>query len=184
MIVYVIRRNVLMNSKLKELAKILASYSIDVKKGERVFIATESIETREFVLYLIDEITRLGGVPFVNMVDPRLNSKLLEVASDESIALSKKYAEFKVDNFDSFVQIKYRVNDYQNKNVSKETTTKLGNALKKTQDVKINKRKWVLLNYPSELDSYKAKMTVEEFRDYALDVMTVDYRKLSDLIKP
>ena len=32
-----------MDNKLKELAKTIASYSIDVKKGEKVFIATESL---------------------------------------------------------------------------------------------------------------------------------------------
>ncbi len=173
-----------MDEKLRELARTIASYSIDVKKGEKVLITTQSLETRDFVIYLIDEITKLGGIPFVNVVDQRINSKLLEVTTDNRIDLVKKYSEFEVDTFDSFIHIKYRVNDYENKNISKEITKKMGRALMKTQDVRVNKRKWVLLNYPSELDSYKAKMPIDDFKKYALDVMTVDYRKLSNMIKP
>ncbi len=173
-----------MDDKLRELARTIASYSIDVKKGEKVLITTQSLETRDFVIYLIDEITKLGGIPFVNVVDQRINSKLLEVTTDNRIDLVKKYSEFEVDTFDSFIHIKYRVNDYENKNISKEITKKMGRALMKTQDVRVNKRKWVLLNYPSELDSYKAKMPIDDFKKYALDVMTVDYRKLSNMIKP
>ena len=173
-----------MEDKLKQLAKTIATYSIDVKKGEKVLITTQSLETRDFISYLIEEITDLGGIPFVNIVDQRLNSKLLSKTTDDRIDLIKKYSEFEVDTFDSFIQIKYRLNDYENKNVDSSILKKMGNALLKVQDIRVNKRKWVLLNYPSIVDSYKAKMPIDEFKKFALDVMTVDYRKLSNLIKP
>ena len=76
------------------------------------------------------------------------------------------------------------MNDYENKNVSGEMSKKLSQALLPSSDVRVNQRKWVLLNYPSLLDSYKAGMTSREFSQYAFDVMTVDYRKMSDLIRP
>lgn len=61
---------------------------------------------------------------------------------------------------------------------------KLSQALLPSSDVRVNQRKWVLLNYPSLLDSYKAKMTSTEFMEFALRVMTVNYKSMSELIKP
>ena len=41
-----------------------------------------------------------------------------------------------------------------------------------------------MLNYPSELDAYKAGMTTEEFYNYSLDVMNVNYKEMYEDIKP
>jgi len=41
-----------------------------------------------------------------------------------------------------------------------------------------------LLEYPSHLDAFKAKMKISEFRDYAFDAMTIDYSKYEEMIKP
>ena len=46
------------------------------------------------------------------------------------------------------------------------------------KEIQINKRRWVLLNYPSIVDSNKAHMTPEEFYNFAFDTMTVDYEKM------
>ena len=46
------------------------------------------------------------------------------------------------------------------------------------KDIQVNKKRWVLLNYPSLVDSNKAKMTPEDFYDFAFSTMTVDYDKM------
>lgn len=48
-----------MSEKLKELASLIVNYSIRVEKDERVLITTQSLETREFVSYLIEEIYKM-----------------------------------------------------------------------------------------------------------------------------
>ena len=52
-----------MSDKLKELADLIVTYSIHVEKDEKVLITTQSMETREFVSYLIEAIYKSGGVP-------------------------------------------------------------------------------------------------------------------------
>lgn len=173
-----------MSEKLKELAILIVNYSIRVEKDERVLITTQSLETREFVSYLIEEIYKNGGVPCLKINDPILGARLAEKNNEGRIELLKKIQENEVELFDSFINIRYATNDYENKNVSGEMSKKLSQALLPSSDVRVNQRKWVLLNYPSLLDSYKAKMTSTEFMEFALRVMTVNYKSMSELIKP
>ena len=173
-----------MREKLKELASLIVNYSIRVEKDERVLITTQSLETREFVSYLIEEIYKNGGVPCLKINDPILGARLAEKNNEGRIELLKKIQENEVELFDSFINIRYATNDYENKNVSGEMSKKLSQALLPSSDVRVNQRKWVLLNYPSLLDSYKAKMTSTEFMEFALKVMTVNYKSMSELIKP
>ena len=67
-----------MSEKLKELACLIVNYSIRVEKDERVLITTQSLETREFVSYLIEEIYKNGGVPCLKINDPILGARLAE----------------------------------------------------------------------------------------------------------
>lgn len=173
-----------MENKIKELASIIVNYSLRVQKDEKVLISYQTEQPKALVKELIKRITDVGAIPFVNMTDPEVGSLLTERTTVERISLLKKYHEFEVDNFDSFISIRYRVNDYENKNVDQSITKKIGKALLKTQDIRINKRKWVLLNYPSALDAYKSGMKIDDFKQFAFDVMTVDYSKMARDIQP
>ena len=173
-----------MSEKLKELANMIVTYSISVNKGEKVLITTQSLETREFISYLIEEIYKCGGVPSVKINDPILGAQLSEGNTDERIDLLKKIQENEVELYDSFISIRYGMNDYESKNVSPEMTKKLSRALLKSSDIRVNQRKCVLLNYPSLLDSYKAGMISREFQNFALDVMTVNYCNMNQVIQP
>lgn len=170
--------------KIEQLSKIIVDYSINVRQNERVLITYESEKCSEFVKILIRDIVNRGGLPFVKYVDEEINCLLSEVTNDQRIECLVSQKRFDVDNYDSFIRIIYNNNDYEDKNVNPEVLRKLGNATEEIDKIRINERKWVLLNYPSNLDAYKAKMTSRDFYKYALDVMTVDYRKMGEIIQP
>lgn len=178
------KERVKMSEKLKELANLIVNYSIHVEKNEKVLITTQSMETREFVSYLIDSIYKSGGVPCLKINDPLLGAQLSEGNNEERIGLLQKIQENEVELFDSFINIRYSMNDYENKNVPGEMSKKLSQALLPSSDVRVNQRKWVLLNYPSLLDAYKAGMSSREFNQFALNVMTVNYEQMRKIIKP
>lgn len=168
----------------KKLVDLIVGYSIDVQKGEKVKINTQTLEDREFLMMLIDGIVARGGVPFVEYRDSVLANYMVQTSSDERISLIQKMNEFEVDHFDSFISIHYNVNDYEGKNIPTDIQKKYGKALLKSSEIRVDKRKWVLLNYPSSLDAYKAHMPISEFQKFAFDVMSVDYRKMGKLVEP
>ena len=47
----------------------------------------------------------------------------------------------------------------------------------------VNTKQWVLLNYPTPSLAQKAKMSLEQFEDFLLDVCLVDYSKMNEAMK-
>lgn len=169
--------------KLNKLANTIINYSLHLKENSRVIVSFTK-EATPLVEELIKEAQKVKAVMVLNMYDPKLNARLSEKSTDRRLEQLKKIKEFEVENYDAFIQIRTENNDYERRNIPKETIKKLGAMTQAVDDIRINEREWVLLNYPTDLDAYKSKMTSEEFNDFALEVMTVDYQKMAKDIEP
>lgn len=172
-----------MKTGFEKLSETIVHYSLDVKPNDKVLITCTS-ECKPLVLKLIDAITAAGAVPIVKLGDDEIDAYSLQHTSDERIRLLADMAEFDVDHFDCFIHIRYTKNEYETKNVPAEVRRKLGEVKEHADDIRINERRWTLLNYPSVVDAYKAGMPTEEFFQYAVDVMNVDYKRMYDAILP
>ena len=169
--------------KLKTLANTIINYSLHLKENDRVQVNFTE-EATPLVEELIKEAKKVKAIMVLNLYNPRLNARLAEKNTMARLEHLKKIKAFDVENYDAFIQIRGAFNDYEAKNVPKEMTKQFGAMTSELDDIRINEREWVLLNYPTDLDAHKAKMTTEDFNEFALDVMTVDYRKMSEDIKP
>ena len=168
----------------RKLADMIAGYSIDVKEDENVLISFESIEAVNFVECLIDEINKRKGNAFVRFDLPRLHNMALEKISDSGIKVLEKEGKLDVENYDSFISIRSNFNDYEGVDVPNETRKKIGKRLAKSRDIRVNNKKWVLLNYPTSLDASKMRMPTKKFYEYAFKAMCYDYRLMKNDILP
>ena len=91
--------------------------------------------------------------------------------SDKKIELLKEMEKFEVEKFDSFIRIFCNQGDYINNIVPEDITVKIGDALKEYRDIRVNEKKWVLLNYPSLVDSNKAKMNPDKFFNFSFVII-------------
>lgn len=174
-----------MENKLHTLAHTIVNYSLDVQENEKVLITYKSFAPNLLVKELISELNKKKAVVVTKVLnEPEIVSLLEEGSSKESIELTAKQYEFEVENFDSFIHIVYNMNDYEGKNKNIELNKIYGERIKEASNIRTNQRKWVLLNYPSNIDAFKAGMEYKEYFDYALDVMTIDYAKMSKDIEP
>lgn len=164
--------------RVKRLAEIIVHHSLKVKEKERVLITYQAMEALPLVKAIIKEVLRVHGVVEYDYQDQSLNNYVRENLTDDIIKNKTKKIKYEVDNYDCFVKLCYRMSDYYDKNVNSEMKNKLMASMQPYKDVQINKRRWVLLNYPSLVDSNKAKMTPDEFYDFAFSTMTVDYDKM------
>ncbi len=169
--------------KLNTLANTIINYSLHLKEKSKVLVNFTS-EATPLVEELINEAQKVGAIMSLNLYDPRLNSRLAEKNTDARLEHLKNLKQFEVDTYDAFVAICSSFNDYESKNIPLDMKRKLGAMTQEIDDIRINERDWVLLNYPTDLDAYKAKMTTAEFNEFALDVMTVDYKQMSKDIAP
>ena len=173
-----------MDERLKKLSHTIVNYSLKVKENDRVLITSQTDEPKELIRYLIRDITDKKAIPFVRIVEPEINALLEELTTSERIKELKKRSEFDVENIDCFISIRYTTNDFENSKMDPKIRKELGEATKESDRIRINERRWVLLNYPSRLDAYKAGMTTEDFHNYAIEVMNVDYAGMYEDIKP
>ena len=173
-----------MDERLKKLSKTIVNYSINVKENDRVLIQYESSECKPLIKCLIKDIYENKGIPFVRLLDNELNSLILENSTNKVIDEMVKMKKYEVDNFDCFIRICYTENEYEDKNITTDIRKELGSKSQEIDDIRINQRRWVLLNYPSLVDAYKAKMKYDDFYEFCMDVMNVDYKSLNEKIKP
>ncbi len=173
-----------MKTSLEILADTITNYSLEIKKDDKVLITYQSAKTNDLIKELIKAIYKNGGISFVKLVDLEINALLGEHTNQRRIEEMVKHSKFEVDHFDCFINLRYSLNDYEGKDVPKDILRMIGEKNKHNDDIRINKRRWVLLNYPSLLDAYKSKMKIDEYYDYAMDIMRVDYQKMSEDIIP
>lgn len=169
--------------KLNDLAKTIVNYSLHLKENSKVNVKFTK-EAEPLVEEIIKEAQKVGALLLLDMYNPKLEGLLDQKNNDQRIELLKNKKEFDVNNYDAFISIRYTYNDYETKNTPKEMIKRLGAKTKKLDEIRVNERDWVLLNYPSPVDAYKAKMTTTDYNEFALDVMTVDYKQMAKDIEP
>lgn len=173
-----------MEEKLNSLSKTIVNYSLDVKENDRVLITTQTSEANYLIKCLIKEIVNNKGIPFVRIEDQSLDATLLELTNKSRINEIKKHKQFDIDNFDCFISIRYSINDFESSNVKASIRREIGEAIKEIDHVRINERRWVLLNYPSNLDAYKANMKTDDFKLFGINAMCIAYDKMYKDILP
>ncbi len=164
--------------RIEKLGEIIVNHSIKVKENEKVLITYENEATMPLVKVLVKEILKHKGVPTIKYIDSEINNIIKENLNDLIIENKKNTLKFEVEEYDSFIQIRYTLSDYYDRFVDSDLNNKLKKALSKYKDIQVNKKKWVLLNYPSIVDAYKAKMPYETFFNFAFDVMTAPYEEM------
>lgn len=173
-----------MDKRLEKLSHTIVDYSLKVKENDRVLITSQTEQPKPLIRYLIQAIVEKKAIPFVRIVEPEVNALLQEVTTESRIKEIAKHKMFDAENMDCFINIHYATNDFENSKMNPSIRQKLGEATKESDYIRINQRRWVLLNYPSRLDAYKAGMPTDDYYNYAVDVMNVNYKEMYESIKP
>lgn len=171
-------------NKIKALSKKIVEHSLKINEKDKVLITYQNTICNDLVIELIKDIAAKGALSYVKLTDPIVNKELLMSTNEERAYLLGDYSKFEVEHFTAFISIRYTTNDYEDNEVPSSIRNMIGNETRKYDEIRINKRKWVLLNYPSVLDAHKAKMSVSDYREFALDAMTTNYDSLYERVQP
>ena len=170
--------------RIEKLAKIIINHSLKLKENEKVLITYYGIESMLLVKSIVSEAIKVGGVVETDYQNQDINNYVKEHLTDSIIDNKVSKMKYEVNNYDCFVKICYCKSDYYDKNIDNTMRDKLMEGLKPYKEIQVNQRRWVLLNYPSIVDSNKAHMTPEEFYNFSLETMTVDYDKMHQDMLP
>ena len=167
------------DERIVKLAKQLVNYSIAVLPDEVVRIVAHDFSSKPLVKELVKAVYEAKGIPIVEFVDHEVQALEFQNASEKRINLLAKWEMEKVTAMDAMILIRGQSNEFELQGVNQKTIQTISAANKEAQNIRVNQRKWVLLNYPTNMSANKAKMGYDAYQDFFYDVMLVDYQKMA-----
>ena len=173
-----------MDPRVKELSKLLTSYSCDLQKGEKVLIDYEGECCRPLVRQLIKDAYALGAKPYVNHRDGSILREILLGADEEQISFLNDYQLYQMKGMDAYIAVRAVENTSELADVPSEKLNTYYKLTSPTLDYRVDKTKWVVLRYPNASMAQLAGSSQEAFEDFYFNVCTLDYQKMSRAMDP
>jgi aminopeptidase len=175
------RKEIIMDERIKLLAKNIVNYSCEVKENEKVLIHHTGPSTNDLVQALIKEVYAVSGIPFVSYTDPTTNRNLLLGGTKEQFELMAKWDALQMKTMDCYIGIRgsdnvSELSDVPSKNLE------LYNKYYGTpvhRDIRVPKTRWVVLRYPNNAMAQLANTSREAFEDFYFQVCNLNYSKMS-----
>ncbi|MEW4306398.1 aminopeptidase [Rossellomorea marisflavi] len=165
--------------RIQKLAKNLINYSVQLQPGEKVLIENFGLQ-RELVTALVKEAYEAGGYPFVALKDAAVDRSLLMGAQEEQYEMMADFEARKMEQMDAYIGLRSGDNINEQSDVPDEKMRIHGNTIGKKvhREIRVPKKKWVVLRYPTSSMAQLAKMSTESFEDFYFDVCNLDYSKM------
>ena len=174
----------MLDPRVQQLARNLIHYSTNLQAGEKILIQMNN-DTLPLTKALIEEVYKVGAMPFLELVNTQLQRSVLKGASVEQLQLSASWETDRMSKMDAFIAL--RANDNVSElsdvptNQMQLYKTHLGRPV---QNIRIPKTKWCVLKYPNSAMAQQANMSTEAFENYFFDVCNLDYSKMDSAMTP
>ncbi len=168
------------DERVIKLASNLINYSCELKKGEKILIEASGIPY-EMVVALVNEVYRVGGLPFVELYDNKVKRALLNGLSEELADKMREFDTRRMEQMDAYIGMRGGNNSMELSDVSEDKmqlyTAKYSYPVH--HELRVNKTKWVVMRWPTEGMAQLAKTSTEAFEKFYFDVCNLDYAKMS-----
>jgi len=166
------------DKRYETLANNLINYSVNLKKGENIFIdvfGCNNLLARE----LVKKAYEVGGQPYVNVNDEKLDALIYKDINEKQLNLmnESKYAFMK--KMDAYIAIRERNNIYEGSIIPQKKGALISKMLKETVDERVKNTKWCVMRYPNDSMAQLSGMPTDEFEDFYFNVCNLDYSKMS-----
>lgn len=175
-----------MDERIKVLAKNLVNYSMQVKKGEKVYIHYTGPSTQDLARQIIKEVYLAGGLPFPHYTDPKVQREMLLECSKEQMELMAKIDAAEMEEMDCYVGVRgsENVSELSDVPADKMAIYETYYATPVHHDVRVKKTRWVVLRYPNASMAQLSNSSQEAFEDFYFNVCNLDYSKMNDAMMP
>src|SRR5438132_5356308 len=165
------------DDRFDKLAKLLVEYSIRLRRNETVLIEAFDIPD-EMTVALVRAVRKAGGVPFAQVYHARVNRALALEASDRQLNLMANLELARMKKMSAYIAVRGSHNITELADVPPDKMKLIGKKMRRVQDQRVKRTKWVVLRWPTPSMAQLAGMSTVAFEDFYFDVCTLDYRKL------
>ncbi len=170
------------DERLTSLAKNLVDYSLDLKKGEKLYIEVKGKETLNLAKELVTQTAKREAIPFWFYNDDSILRKWILNSSEEQM---REFGEFHLmimKAVDAYIILRGSDNFFDLADVPQQKMRWYQRHFYKPVhiDERIKYKRWCVLRYPSNSMAQLAQTSQEKFEDFFYDVCNLDYSKMSN----
>ena len=159
--------------RVKKLAQIMVQYSLNVKPGQLVHLATSPLAD-EFNLAFIEEVTKAGGFVFASNAIPGAAEVFLKNASTKQLDTVNPINKMLVETIDARMIVQANANTRELSGVDPKKTARAqkSNApLFKTLLRRIEKKQlaYCITLYPTNALAQEANMSLSDYREFVFE---------------
>jgi len=167
----------MIDSRLKELAKLCVNYSVEVKPKEKVVIEG-SVQALPLMRELYRECLVCGAYPHV-MPNPETLDIFFKHASNDQLTFVSPFSTYMMENVDVHIGIFCESNTKYLSSADPEKIAVYSAARRKLMDIFFRrtsekKLRWSGLPYPGIALAQEASMSLEEYEDFMFESCLVD----------
>jgi aminopeptidase len=166
-----------------KLAKLLVSYSVELKKGDKIFLDMIDIPD-EFAIELMRAARAVGAIPIVEARHTRLTRELMRGTSEAHAQLVRDVELFRMKKVDAYIAMRGADNASEASDVPSDLMALYAKAVRPVLDYRVNKTRWCVLRWPSPSMAQSAGMSTEAFENFYFDVCTMNYPKMAKALVP
>ncbi len=166
-----------------KLAKLLVTYSTEIKMGERVLLDMIDVPDA-FTVELIRAVRAVGGIPLVEARHTLLTREILRGLTAPQAAIIRDLELARMKKVQSYIAIRGAGNMNENADVPSDRMSLYSKATRPLLNYRVNKTRWVVLRWPTPSMAQAAGMSTEAFENFYFDVCTMDYRKMAKAMLP
>ena len=166
-----------------KLARLLVSYSTELKKGDRVLLDMIDVPD-EFTIELIRAARAAGATPLVEVRHTRVSRELLLEMNDRHAAHVRDLELFRMKKVQAYIAIRGSENASENSDVPGNRMALYSRVLRPVLDWRVNKTRWCVLRWPTPSMAQAAGMSTEAFENLYFDVCTMNYARMARAMVP
>jgi aminopeptidase len=163
------------------LARQLIDYSLELKKGEVLYLEIKGKETLELGKQIIRIATEKGVVPFWYYNDESLIRQWVREASDDQHKIQAELHLKLMERADAYIGLRGSDNPFDLADIDPKKMEKYNSLFYKPVHLeeRVKRTRWVVLRYPNNAMAQLAQTSQEAFEDFYFDVCCADYAKMS-----
>ena len=165
--------------RIKKLAKLIVNHSLNIKKGEKIFVDSSDI-AKKFIEELSKQIILKKAAPVLNVYPADYKKNLLKSLSEKQLGFFPQYLLNKAKTTQGIVDIENEA--FNLSNIPERKIKTYSSSMKPYWDFLIYhrgnyRRATVLL--PLKKEAKDAKMPLKQFQDYVYSCCFVNWKKLA-----
>ncbi|WP_019533183.1 aminopeptidase [Paenibacillus ginsengihumi] len=171
--------------RLKQFARNLIRYSVDLQPGENILIEMIGLKDQELTRCLVEEAYAAGGHPFLELRDPAVTRSLMLGGSE---ALYRSMADIelhRMKQMHAYIAVRSGDNITETSDVPEDKMRLyIQHYQRPVLNQRVNHTKWCIMRYPNPSMAQLANTSTEAFEDFYFKVCLLDYSKMYDAMQP